>query len=139
MTHQIVSYKPMGRLVRQGFPLLVASVLAVIWFTSAVPPNLLVVSGRFASGIMVVYFVFVLWLSLDRAQTAWPHRIGAPIAALVFFGRGGGFVELSFELGNWNLAGAVAERALLAVCLVIWHVYMSHQVTAEKVSLNDFD
>jgi len=116
--------------VLRVLPLVVAATLGLVNVFSAVEPNLWIVSGNSARLFVWLYGIVLV------ASAAFPddltlHKVGAPLAVLVFAGRGGGFLQLVFDLDSNSLIGAVAERFMVAVLLVTWHLAMAARIGAE--------
>lgn len=123
---------PLPKLARRLFPLLVAVTILIVLLFSAVPPNLVYVTGAPAETIMVVYALLLVGISSEQLDNGLLHQIGVPLAVLTFGARGGGFIELSIDRGTWELAGAVAERVLIASALVLWHVSVGTRISVER-------
>lgn len=117
---------------KRGFPLLIAFTIVVVLLTSAVQRNLLVVAGTAADIVLFGYAGLLAYLGFFRAQHVWIHKIGAVLAVFTWGGRGGGFIELALSRGTWDLAGAIAERLLLAAALVLWHSTLVYAVATEQ-------
>ncbi len=128
----MVDKEPFPALVRRSFPLLVAATIVTILFTSAVPPNLLVVSGRPAEAVMASYAMLLVAMASDRFDNVTLHKVGSVLAVFTFGGRGGGFIELSIARQTFELLGAVAERILLTCALVLWHASVGSRIAVER-------
>jgi len=104
---------------RRGFPLLVAVSWLAVWAFSTVPANLWVVKGT-AAEVVIATYVAVTAATAVTPGTRALHYVGAPLAVLVYLGRGGGFFDLALD-GRPDLWGAVAERVVMAVAMTLWH------------------
>jgi len=129
-------------LAQRVFPILVALTLTLIAVFSTVPPNLWVVKGDLAEFVAMSYAALMIALA---AFPRWEqgHMIGAPLAAFVFGGRAGGFLERAVEANDWHVDWSALiwwfgsdpspfgmswlfmanslERVVLAVGMVLWH------------------
>ena len=109
------------KLLRYLLPATYAAALICIVAFSAVPPNLILVSGAAANAVLLIYAAVLVTL-LGAPNSMSLHKIGAALAVFAFAGRGFSFFELVIENGRSDLLGAVAERLALMVGALTWHV-----------------
>lgn len=110
-------------------PVSVMGALTASAALSSVPPNLWVVSGRWAYSVAAAYGL-VLVAAMATRRVPLVHEVGAGLSVLTFGGRCAGFVLAALD-DQPHLFAAAAERFAWGVTVVFWHVVMAW-ITAQS-------
>lgn len=72
------------------------------------------------TGVWCLYTLLLFAIAVR--PRLWMHQTGAYLAVCVFASRGIAFGEIAVTQSRWDLMGGIAERVLLLLFAVIWHL-----------------
>lgn len=112
----------------RGLPLLLGLTTLLVVLGSDTDPNLIIVSGRAAEGVLLGYLGVLGFLAI-KPNAWWAHRIGLAVGLIAWGGRATSFVELAVDTDRtlFFVANA-AERFAIAVLIVVWHLTQSYRM-----------
>lgn len=131
---ELMRHRVLRAMMIWGFPSLLVMALSSVVVLSetsiGLPLDLVVVAGRAAAVVVVAYLACLVWAvwSMDPRLFAW----SAPLGALVFAGRAGGFVSLMIEERRWELVSEAMVRVLVGTGVVLWHAAMAFYAGVAK-------